>query len=70
MTDTSVDRSSLPPPAQKGFEHVRRAWDPALHCWMAKILPGEFFVTRHEEALSTVLGSCVAACMREPRSAC
>ena len=34
---------------------------------MAKILPGEYFVTRHEEALSTVLGSCVAACMRDPK---
>ncbi len=30
-----------------------------------KILPGEYFVTSGEEVLVTVLGSCVAACIRD-----
>ena len=31
----------------------------------AKILPGEYFVTRRDMAIVTVLGSCVAACLRD-----
>jgi chemotaxis protein CheD len=31
-----------------------------------KILPGEFFVTTRDMLLVTVLGSCVAACIRDP----
>jgi chemotaxis protein CheD len=34
----------------------------------AKLLPGEYYVTRQEMALVTVLGSCVAACIRDNRS--
>jgi chemotaxis protein CheD len=30
---------------------------------VAKILPGEFYVTSNEEAIATVLGSCVSACI-------
>lgn len=33
-----------------------------------KILPGEYFVTREEILLVTVLGSCVAACIRDTES--
>ncbi len=32
----------------------------------AKILPGEYYVTSQEMVLVTVLGSCVAACVRDP----
>ncbi len=31
-----------------------------------KLLPGDFFVTRRDEILTTVLGSCIAACIRDP----
>lgn len=34
----------------------------------AKILPGEYFVTQKEMLLVTVLGSCVAACIRDADS--
>ncbi|MDP8984299.1 MAG: chemoreceptor glutamine deamidase CheD [Pseudomonadota bacterium] len=54
------------PAAAKGFEHVKRHWDPGYARWSAKILPGEFFVTRSDEAITTVLGSCIAACIRDP----
>jgi chemotaxis protein CheD len=55
-----------PPATTRGFEHVKRYWDPACDKWSAKILPGEYFVTRSDEAITTVLGSCIAACMRDP----
>ena len=50
-----------------GFEHVRRFWDPAQACVTVKILPGEFYVSTQEEMISTVLGSCVSACIRDHR---
>ena len=31
-----------------------------------KLLPNEFFVTREDMVLATVLGSCVAACIQDP----
>jgi len=55
-----------PPPALPGFAHIQRFWDPENDCWTVKILPGEYYVTRGDEAVSTVLGSCVSACVRDP----
>jgi chemotaxis protein CheD len=49
-----------------GFDHMQRYWDTEHEHWMVKILPGEYYVTRHEEAISTVLGSCISACVRDP----
>ena len=54
------------PAAARGFEHIKRYWDPGCERWSAKILPGEYFVTRSDEAITTVLGSCIAACIRDP----
>jgi chemotaxis protein CheD len=54
------------PPAVSGFDKIQRYWDPALDHWNAKILPGEYYVTRNEEAITTVLGSCISACIRDP----
>jgi chemotaxis protein CheD len=31
-----------------------------------RILPGEIFVTRHDEFITTVVGSCIAVCIRDP----
>ena len=58
-----------PPAAVAGFSSVRRAWDPASGCWNAKILPGEYYVTVSDEVISTVLGSCISACIRDPVAA-
>jgi chemotaxis protein CheD len=62
---SSRPKSELPA-VTPGFEHVKRFWDPACDRWSAKILPGEFFVTRSDEAITTVLGSCISACIRDP----
>lgn len=32
-----------------------------------KVLPGEYFVTDHELVIMTVLGSCIAACIWDPK---
>ncbi len=53
------------PPVLRGFEHIRRYWDNTQHCFAAKILPGEFYVTQSDEAIITSLGSCVSACIRD-----
>lgn len=55
------------PPALPQFEHIRRSWDAAQGVPVAKILPGEYYVTCHDEVIFTVLGSCVSACVRERR---
>jgi chemotaxis protein CheD len=44
-----------------------RFFDNSSQSWMVKVFPGEFHVTaRPDETLVTVLGSCVAACIRDP----
>lgn len=53
------------PLALPGFEHINRYWDTAHHCYAAKLLPGEYYVTREQEMIVTVLGSCVSACVRD-----
>ncbi len=33
-----------------------------------RVLPGEYYVTGHDEVVATTLGSCVAVCMRDPEA--
>ena len=54
------------PETLPGFGHIQRAWDKAQDRWSARILPGEYFVTRSDEIITTVLGSCISACVRDP----
>lgn len=49
----------------RGYEHVHRYWDRTFACHAAKILPGEYYVTADGEMITTVLGSCVSACIRD-----
>jgi chemotaxis protein CheD len=45
----------------------RRFFDPTAGAWTVKVFPGEFYITKKsDEVLQTVLGSCVAACIRDP----
>jgi len=53
------------PPALSGFERVKRYWDRSNDVVAAKILPGEYYVTTQDEMVTTVLGSCVSACIRD-----
>ena len=54
------------PPVLPGFEHIGRFWDNAHALWAARLLPGEFYVTRNDEMITTVLGSCISACVHDP----
>ena len=60
------DENRLPRPL-RGFEHVNRYWDGRMELPAAKILPGECYVSDKGEMISTVLGSCVSACIRDKR---
>lgn len=55
-----INRSSI-----AGFDHVNRYWDRDRGIVAAKILPGEYYVTLENELITTVLGSCVSACIRD-----
>ena len=62
---------NAPPASQKmqkclrGVHDINRYWDKAHDTFVAKILPGEYYVTTNKEAIVTVLGSCVSACIRD-----
>jgi len=48
-----------------GFDHINTYFDTAHNIPTAKLLPGEYYVTAKSEAVVTVLGSCVSACIRD-----
>lgn len=45
---------------------TRRHYDAKMGCDAVKLLPNEYYVTDEDIVLCTVLGSCVAACIRDP----
>lgn len=68
-------RSTLSAPALGGFdahggrdpfEHLRRFREPSTGRVSVKILPGEYYASPQDEVITTVLGSCVAACIHDP----
>lgn len=52
-----------------GFDHIKRYWDRGRDSVVAKILPGEVYVTKQNELISTVLGSCISACVYDHKMA-
>jgi len=55
----------LSAPSVAGFETIKRYWDKTHNIVAAKILPGEYYVTASNELVTTVLGSCISACIRD-----
>ena len=49
-----------------GFEQIATFYEASVSRWVVQLLPGEFYVTRSDEIVTTVLGSCVSACIRDP----
>ena len=49
-----------------GFEGVGSFYEAMAGRWVVQLLPGEFYVTRSDEIITTVLGSCVSTCIRDP----
>lgn len=65
---SEVNRGT-PPPRPKSlprFEHLSRFWDAPAKIWTVQVLPGDFYVGAAHEVVTTVLGSCVSACVRDP----
>ncbi len=58
----------LPNLSVVGFESIKRYWDMQNNIVAAKLLPGEYYVTKENELITTVLGSCISACIRDPIS--
>ncbi len=56
----------LPPPAP-GFTHIQRYWDRSGRHIIARLKPGEYYVSLEDEILTTTLGSCIAACVHDRR---
>lgn len=45
------------------FSHINHYWDSSRGAVVAKILPGEFYVSKEYIPIATTLGSCVSACI-------
>ncbi len=41
---------------------------PVTGEYIAKVLPGFFYLTAEDELINTVLGSCICACIRDPNA--
>lgn len=55
----------LPRPEEKATRHY---FDSAFNCQAVKVLPNEYYVATEDLMITTVLGSCVAACIRDSAS--
>ena len=60
-----TNKHGIAKPCLPGFENINRYWDPENGIFAAKLLPGDYYVTKDEEMITTVLGSCVSACIRD-----
>jgi chemotaxis protein CheD len=47
---------------------TRHYFDSAFNYQAVKVLPNEYYVTGDDLMITTVLGSCVAACIRDPQT--
>lgn len=63
-----MSSSQIEKPSIRGFDHVNRYLDRDHGIVAAKILPGEYYVTADNELITTVLGSCISACVRDKES--
>lgn len=61
----AITLKSRPPLALPGFEHIKRGWNDSHDTFAARLNPGEYYVTKNEEAIYTTLGSCISACIRD-----
>ena len=56
----------LPPVALRGFEQFRPFWEPRWNKYAVKVAPGQFYVSNSDMVITTVLGSCISACIHDP----
>lgn len=54
-------------PSEQNDEGLRRYLNPQDSNWYIQIMQGDFYVTdTPQEVLTTILGSCISACIRDP----
>lgn len=61
----ALSPTSRLPLALPGFEHIKRGWNDTYEAFSARLMPGEYYVTTHDEGVYTTLGSCISACIRD-----
>jgi chemotaxis protein CheD len=54
-------------PRVANFGHIQRRFDARVRAVVATLHPGDYYVASDGELISTVLGSCVSACIRDAR---
>ncbi|WP_417678251.1 chemoreceptor glutamine deamidase CheD [Roseibium sp.] len=65
---SQAHRKEAPINAHEG-PNVSRTFDAKNNMWAVRVLPGAYYVTdARDEMIVTVLGSCVAACVRDPNT--
>lgn len=67
LANTRVE-PKLPPLISSEFKFINRYWDTSNGSFAAKITPGEYYVSKAGELVTTVLGSCVSVCIRDTRT--
>jgi chemotaxis protein CheD len=65
--DRSDERCTPQHAAQDRFAHIQRRFDVRINATVAILHPGDYYIGAAGELLGTVLGSCVAACIRDAR---
>jgi chemotaxis protein CheD len=50
------------------FSNINHYWDKNKEIVVAKILPGEFYMTSNNISIATTLGSCISACIWDSHS--
>lgn len=57
-----------PPKALRGFEGLKPFWEPRWKRYAVKVKPGEFYISGSDMVITTVLGSCISACIYDPNA--
>jgi len=68
MEATKVIENAGDMPIFAEFKHIRRFWMPQRKRYGVKVVAGDYYVSDQDELITTVLGSCVSACIRDPRN--
>lgn len=59
--------SSTRPLVSSEFSHIQKILDKKTNQFVYRIQPGEYYFTTKDEMISTTLGSCISACVRDTK---
>jgi len=65
LTAEALRKAGALPRALPHFAHITRYWDGEHRQFAARLLPGEYYVSISGEVITTLLGSCISACIRD-----